>query len=66
MADQRRPGRPALTDGDEPAHVNLTVPSQVYDKAASVARREGVSVPEVIRRGLTRYLDGDPDLSQGN
>lgn len=55
-----------MTDGDEPAHVNLTVPSQVYDKAASVARREGVSVPEVIRRGLTRYLDGDPDLSQGN
>lgn len=55
-------GRPALTEGDTPAHVNLTVPSKDYDKAHSIAKRDGVSVPEVVRRGLVRYLsDADQD-----
>lgn len=66
MADHRRPGRPPLTAGDAPAHVNLTVPSRDYDQAAAIARREGVSVPEVIRRGLQRYLGDDPDPPHGN
>ena len=59
MSDPRRPGRPPI--GDESERVNLTVPAAEYDKAASIARRDGVSVPEVIRRGLHRYLSDDPE-----
>lgn len=53
-------GRPPLTIGDTPAHVNLTVPSREYDRAHAIARREGVSIPEVFRRGL-RKLAADAD-----
>jgi hypothetical protein len=62
----RRPGRPPIGEDGTPARVNLTVPAAEYDKAASIARRDGVSVPEVIRRGLHRYLSDDPDPPQGN
>jgi hypothetical protein len=59
MKESRRPGRPALTEGDTPAHVNLTMPSKDYDRAHKIARRDGVSVPEVLRRGLARVLSED-------
>lgn len=55
-------GRPALTVGDTPAHVNLTVPSRDYDRVYAIARRQGISVPAVLRRGLARELaDDEPD-----
>jgi hypothetical protein len=65
MSDPRRPGRPPIDDAGV-ERVNLTVAASEYDKAASIARRDGVSVPEVIRRGLHRYLSDDPAPPQGN
>lgn len=55
----RTPGRPPLTEGDTPARVHVTISSTDYDRAHSIATREGVSVPELVRRGLTRVLDDD-------
>lgn len=54
-------GRPPLTAGDTPAKVNLTVPSQMYDRAHEVATRDRVSVPTVLRRAITRGLDRQED-----
>ena len=59
MNEPRRRGRPPLTRGDIPAHVNLTVPSRDYDRADAIAKRDGISVPEVLRRGLARVLSDE-------
>lgn len=59
MSDVKRPGRPPLVQGDIPARVHLTVPSKDYDRAHLIAKRDDVSVPEVIRRGLSRALADD-------
>ena len=53
-----RPGRPPHT-GDPPARVHVTVPSTDYDRAYQLAQRDGISVPQVFRRGLRRALDDD-------
>jgi len=57
----RRPGRPRLTEGDTPARLHVTLSSKDYDRAQSLARREGISVPEIVRRGLTRVLSDARD-----
>jgi hypothetical protein len=54
MADKR--GRPPLVEGDYPARVHVTVPSKEYDLAQKMARQEGVSIPELVRRGLAKLL----------
>jgi hypothetical protein len=48
----RRPGRPPLADDDPSVPVHLKLPSREYDEAYRRAQREGVSVPEIIRREL--------------
>jgi hypothetical protein len=58
MNDRRR-GRPPLYPGDTPARVHVTVSSGDYDKAYTIARREGVSVAEVLRRGISRAISDD-------
>lgn len=63
MSEPKR-GRPPLVEGDTPAIVHLTVPSKTYDKAHSIATREGVSVPELIRRGLARVIADEATGSQ--
>jgi hypothetical protein len=52
----RRRGRPRLSAAEGSADVHLTLPEGMYDKAYSVASRERISVPEVIRRALSRAL----------
>jgi hypothetical protein len=37
------------------------VPSADYDRAYQRAQREGISVPQLLRRGLTRELDESDD-----
>jgi hypothetical protein len=59
--NQKRPGRPPLTPGAAPARVHVSLSATDYDKAHSIARREGVSVPELVRRGLTRVLSDEDD-----
>jgi hypothetical protein len=57
--DPRPRGRPPLTRGDAPAKVQVFVPSAVYDRAYDLAQREGITVPQLLRRGLSRELDDD-------
>jgi len=49
-----KPGRPRLDDDDESINVNVRMPSRKYDQLCEEARRQQVSVPEVIRRQLDR------------
>ena len=53
---KRPPGRPPLVAGDIPARVHVTVSSHEYDRAHSIAQEKGISIPELVRRGLAREL----------
>jgi hypothetical protein len=58
----RGPGRPPLTPDNKPAVVQVLVPSSDYDRAYDCSQRTGLSVPELLRRGLRRELaDRDDD-----
>jgi hypothetical protein len=62
MEHKRAPGRPPLTIGDKPAKVQVYVPSADYDRAYELAQRQGISLPQLLRRGLRRELaDDDTD-----
>jgi hypothetical protein len=64
MATMRRPGRPPL-DPDHPSTaVNLRLPSSEYDALFQIARREHVSVPEIIRRHLASHRRDDDDVDE--
>jgi hypothetical protein len=52
----KRPGRPALTPGEPPARVQVRVAAADYDRAYQCAQQEGVSVAELLRRGLSHEL----------
>lgn len=58
---QNKGGRPPLTEGDTPAKVNLTLPSRDYDRAHTIATKDRVTVPTVLRRAITKYLRDDDD-----
>lgn len=60
MSEAKR-GRPPLVEGDTPARIHVSVPSKDYDRAQAAAERRGVSVPELVRRSLTRTLSEEPD-----
>jgi len=52
MKPSRPPGRPPLDDDDASVDVHVRMPSKQYDQAFDRARRERVSVPELLRRAL--------------
>jgi hypothetical protein len=59
--EARRPGRKALAANGQPSTpVNVRLPPTDYDRTFTRAQRDGVSVPVVVRRALSKYLD-DPD-----
>jgi hypothetical protein len=58
MTDGKR-GRPPLTPGQVPAKVQVYVAPADYDRAVDQARKQGVSVSELLRAGLRRVLDDD-------
>jgi hypothetical protein len=60
MKHNGKGGRPALNAGDTPAKVNLTLPSKDYDQAHTIATRDRVSVPTVLRRAITQFLKEGP------
>jgi predicted HicB family RNase H-like nuclease len=60
MSEPTKRGRPPLTPGDVPARIDIRVSSTQYDQAYQRAQREGISVPALVRRSLTREL-ADPD-----
>jgi hypothetical protein len=57
------PGRPRVDDDDTSVEVGVTLPSKQYDaysrRAQQLTRTEGkdVTVPEIIRRELTRRVE---------
>ena len=58
----RRPGRPALDDGDSTVQCSLRMPAKSYDAIYRAASRERETVPEYIRKAVTarlRYLKSD-------
>jgi hypothetical protein len=58
---KRSPGRPPIDEREPPARVHVTVSSADYDRAYERASREGISVPELVRRSLARELADDAD-----
>lgn len=51
----KRPrGRPPVEPGDPSVDVHVRLPSKTYDDAYDRARRERLTVPEVLRRALRR------------
>jgi hypothetical protein len=52
------PGRPPLDEDDESVPVCVSLPGRQYDAMYTRAERDGVTVPEVIRRDLARAGDG--------
>jgi hypothetical protein len=58
--EPRKPiGRPPLAPGENPARVQVTLPPREYDRADAIARRHGISIPEVLRRGLRVVRDDE-------
>jgi hypothetical protein len=56
------PGRKPIDPDNLPARVHVTLSAKDYNRAELIAKREGVSVPELARRGLARVIDDeDPD-----
>jgi hypothetical protein len=45
----KRRGRPALTPGEGSVNLHLRLATIDYDKACAIARKNGVSVPQVLR-----------------
>ena len=54
-------GQPSIDQDGTPARVHVTVAAKDYDRAYAIAQREGVKVPEVLRRGLARVLADEAD-----
>ena len=56
-----RRGRPIATTKRVTTPVNVRVTGPVYDRAFTLARQMGVSVPRVFRAALERALRNDGD-----
>ncbi|CAB4177389.1 hypothetical protein UFOVP998_29 [uncultured Caudovirales phage] len=57
IEERRRAGRPRRSDDVAPnADVHLTLPPEEYDAVDAIAKRERISIQQVIRRGLKREL----------
>jgi len=41
--------------------VHVSLRADEYDRVHELARRQAISVPEVLRRGVRRALEGDDD-----
>lgn len=61
MPDPKPRGRPHVAPGDTTTAVNVRVPTRVYDRACSIARRDGTSISQVVRQGLNRRVEDDED-----
>lgn len=50
----KRRGRPSISDQGTTVQVGVSIPADKFDELCRRALREGVSVPEIIRRDLQR------------
>ena len=46
---------------DTTTAVNVRVPTRDYDRACTIARRDGTSLSQLVRRGLKHVVDDDED-----
>ena len=53
-------GRPRVDKADGSVEVGVTLPAKQYDAYCQAARREDVSVPEIIRRELAQKTSKNP------
>jgi hypothetical protein len=60
----KRTGRPPIDDDDDSVPVCVSLPARQYDAIYDRAQRDGVTVPEVIRRDLQRAGGADPSHIQ--
>jgi predicted HicB family RNase H-like nuclease len=51
-----RPGRPSVAEGETSKQVGVRVAPDMYDRAFAKARRDRVSIPDLMRRALYRAL----------
>jgi len=54
---RRRGGRPPISTTGQSASVYVTLDPDDYDRAYAVASRDRVSMPEVLRRALRKFLE---------
>jgi hypothetical protein len=47
---KRTPGRPPLDEDDPSVKMSVSLPSKKFDELCALARRQDMSLPEVIRR----------------
>ena len=55
----RKRGRPPLYPGEPIARVQVTVSARQYDELDARGRARGLSVPAMMRRGVSRVLDDE-------
>lgn len=61
MSETKRRGRPTLDQADHTVPVSISLPSRQFDALSTQAIREGVSLPEIIRRKIRRADDREED-----
>jgi len=59
-ATQRRPGRPALVEGEHSTTVTVRVSDPDYDKLCAEAKRCRMSVPRLIRLAALQRVESPP------
>jgi len=59
MSDDRRPGRPPLDPNHRSIPVTVRLSPSQYDDAHQQARRERITLPELIRRRLSDDDEAD-------
>ena len=52
----RRPGRPPIDPTDASVKVTISLPAKHFDRYCADARKQSVSLPELIRRDLYKEL----------
>jgi hypothetical protein len=57
--ERRRVGRPPIDPDDESVKLSLTIPAKRYDELCSDARRHRMTLPDLVRRLLTRRANKD-------
>jgi hypothetical protein len=57
----KRIGRPRVDPDDESIEVSFTLPARQFDRVASDARREQVSIGTILRRAVANRRGDDDD-----
>lgn len=57
VVEERRRGRPRRAEDTQPnAHLHLTLTPEEYDAADAIAKRDRITIQQVIRQSLKQLL----------